>query len=193
MEDFWNMEASAWEESSQNNTRICDAPDCEEKGVHKAPKSRDQERDYYWFCLAHVQEYNRRWDYFDGMGRTEIEDFMRDAETGHRPTWKNTERTAPPRTEDLADAVYRMFGNGKTQDVPPPRADIDPKLHKALAVLDMDYPVTLAELKQQYKKLVKKHHPDVAQKKCASSEEAFKRITEAYHEASELMQEMDES
>ncbi len=186
MRNFKNIDDFTYDDIPQE-IKICDAPGCNEHGDHKAPKSRDMERDYYWFCLDHAREYNKRWDYFDGMGREEIEAFMRDAETGHRPTWKTTERCSST-TDDLKHAVHHMFGDqfGHGRNDSPSRHDIDPELHKALAVLDIDYPVTHEELKLQYKKLVKKHHPDSA-RSGKHSEEAFKNITQAYKEALKLL------
>ena len=43
--------------------RKCDHPGCNKDGEFKAPKDRSL-KDYYWFCLEHVQEYNSRWNYY---------------------------------------------------------------------------------------------------------------------------------
>lgn len=43
--------------------RKCDHPGCNKDGEFKAPKNRSL-KDYYWFCLEHVQEYNSRWNYY---------------------------------------------------------------------------------------------------------------------------------
>ena len=40
------------------------------------------------FCIDHVRQYNASYNYFDGMSDAEVEDFQKDAMTGHRPTWK---------------------------------------------------------------------------------------------------------
>ena len=49
----------------------CDYPDCHEKGEYKAPKDKTL-KEYYWFCLKHVQEYNARWNYYkDGVEEDE--------------------------------------------------------------------------------------------------------------------------
>ena len=42
----------------------------------------------YLFCVDHVRQYNASYNYFDGMSDSEVEDFQKDALTGHRPTWK---------------------------------------------------------------------------------------------------------
>ena len=31
-----------------------------------------------WFCEKHISEYNKKWDFFDGMSELEIENFMYD-------------------------------------------------------------------------------------------------------------------
>ena len=43
----------------------CDHPGCEKAGEYRAPKDRNL-KDYYWFCLEHVQEYNAQWNYYAG-------------------------------------------------------------------------------------------------------------------------------
>ena len=65
--------------------RICDMPGCACAGEYKAPKSRE-ENDYFWFCLEHVQEYNKAWDYFSGMSHAEIEQQIIRGALWDRPT-----------------------------------------------------------------------------------------------------------
>jgi len=57
--------------------RQCDIPGCSHQGEHRAPKSRQNLRDYFWFCLDHVREYNRNWDFFNGMNEADIEEHIR--------------------------------------------------------------------------------------------------------------------
>ncbi|MDI9350352.1 MAG: hypothetical protein QM537_10175 [Candidatus Symbiobacter sp.] len=65
----------------------CDHPECHEEGKYPAPQSRDKLRDYYWFCLEHVREYNRKWDYYAGMKPEEIELALVSDMTWNRPSW----------------------------------------------------------------------------------------------------------
>ena len=53
------------------------------------------------------------------------------------------------------------------------------KERQALDVLELSWPTNLAEVKQRYKALVKKHHPDKNQQ-TTTSKERFIRIKEAY-------------
>ena len=43
----------------------CDFPGCNKPGEYRAPKNRGL-KEYYWFCLEHVQAYNAKWNYYEG-------------------------------------------------------------------------------------------------------------------------------
>ncbi len=65
----------------------CDRPGCTQPGLHKAPKGRKQEGQYWRFCMQHVREYNASYNYFDGMNDAAVQAYQKDAVIGHRPTW----------------------------------------------------------------------------------------------------------
>jgi hypothetical protein len=75
------------ERLEQAQRRACDWPDCGCPGEYRAPRSRTHLREFYHFCLDHVRAYNRAWDFFTGMSQPEIEAYMREDVTWHRPTW----------------------------------------------------------------------------------------------------------
>ncbi len=166
-----------YKEEVQTITRNCDHPRCTGKGEHRAPKNRDNSSDYYWFCLEHVRDYNKQWDYFSGMSQDEIEAFQKNAPFGDRPTWNHQMHTS------LGPEVLHMrlqeFLTGKSAakaDFLPP---IPEKLRKALHVLELEHPTNRTEIKARYKSLVKRYHPDVNQGD-KSAEERFKSITASY-------------
>lgn len=159
---------------------------CAHTGDYKAPKNRNsnESKDYRWFCLEHVKQYNQSWNYFSGMQESDAEEFWREAHTGGRKTWKRGSREKFTR-DDLQDAVYRTFADyltgkqnaaGKAQKLVP----IDRLTQKSLAVLDMEWPVTEQDVKSRYKVLVKQYHPDVNASETA--EDYFKKVTEAYQQ-----------
>lgn len=161
----------------------CAAGKCREPGEYKAPKSRWLTGQYQFLCLEHVREFNRAWDYFEGWTSTQIEEFRDGAAHGHRPTWKIG--TQPFFTSDkLRDSFFRMMG-----EEPPkarkPESRSQRKEREALALLNLEPGAPLAAIKAEYKKLVKKYHPDVNRGDKAS-EETFKRITGAYTQLSKL-------
>jgi len=67
--------------------RDCDWPECDGAGVHRAPRDRNNLRDYFWFCLSHVRDYNKSWNYFDGMETNEYQAMARSTAKWDRPTW----------------------------------------------------------------------------------------------------------
>ena len=155
---------------------------CNNPAEHRAPKNRQSVNEYYWFCLEHVQAYNRSWDYFDGMSADEIENYRVEAVTGHRPTWKMGQRGFSPWGPDGVHDPHEFIdgaddfdggGNGSSG------IRYNGKQRKALAELDLDESANLQDIKMRYKQLVKRHHPD-ANGGDKDAEERFKSINEAY-------------
>ena len=66
--------------------RQCDWQGCDKKGEHRAPKGRHQEGEFHWFCLEHVQAYNKSYNYFSGMNDEDLSTYQKASMTGHRPT-----------------------------------------------------------------------------------------------------------
>ena len=56
------QQAAAREEAA-----MCEWPDCKNKGPHRAPKGRANDKEYWHFCLNHVREYNQSYNFFQGM------------------------------------------------------------------------------------------------------------------------------
>src|SRR3546814_7065009 len=50
--------------------RLCDRHGCEEPGDRPAPKSPNS-KDRWYFCEQHAAEYNRNWNYFEGLSDEE--------------------------------------------------------------------------------------------------------------------------
>lgn len=163
--------------------RICAVESCDAAGEYKAPKSRYHTGDYQYFCLDHVREFNRAWDYFDGWSRKEIEDFMDGAAHGHRPTWNMAARIGGGKSfftsDNLRNSFFEMLGEKPSETNYKQHRNIPRKEIEAYATLDLEPDTDYQKIKAQYKKLVKKHHPDV-NKGDKKSEEIFKRITSAY-------------
>src|SRR5687767_2668492 len=100
----------------QPRPRLCEMSGCTAAGTHKAPKGRQAEGDYYWFCLDHVREYNKSYNYFSGMNDAAIQAFQKDATIGHRPTWQmgaNAARGDTPLSERRAGG---FAWTGRTDD-----------------------------------------------------------------------------
>ena len=170
----------------------CQHPDCELPGVYRAPKSRAQLNEYFWFCLDHVRDYNKAWDYYAGMSQAEIERQVRNDVVGQRPTWPLGKwgahgpggRTSAPRSafipDDVAEALDSAAQARKTRAREEQRRNSRlSKEEQALAVLELTAPVTMQEIRTRYRTLVKKLHPD-ANGGDKSAEEQLKVVNQAY-------------
>jgi curved DNA-binding protein CbpA len=174
----------------------CQHPGCQEAGQYKAPLGRKHEGQYVMMCLPHVQAYNKSYNYFQGMSDEAIQDFQKDALTGHRPTWKmgqNGARSRARSPEDLEGAadpfnVFNEFtGSRRRRRGPDPAEEVraEPRKvfnaeRKALQVMGLDSDATLEVVKAKYKALVKQHHPD-ANGGDRSTEDRLIEIIKAYN------------
>lgn len=166
----------------------CQWDGCELAGPHRAPMGRGAEGKYLNFCIDHVREYNKSYNYFDGMNDTQVRDFQKDALTGHRPTWRMG--VDEKQSEDSAAAKAGMqdpFGlfDGERPTRPDPKQQTRQRKLKALEkrsleTLNLSASASGPEIKSRYKELVKIHHPD-ANGGDRSSEEKLSEIIQAYN------------
>jgi len=164
----------------------CDHMGCNRVGGHRAPKSRERANEYWHFCQEHASQYNRRWNYFSGMSDSELDEFQKAAEYGHRPTW--TFRAAKT---DRLSAAMRNFQGGKRADAfnlfgrdgQVKQAPRERKLTRlqliSLEALALEETATAADIRARYAELVKRYHPDVNGGDRAS-EESLERVIRAY-------------
>src|SRR5438132_1224032 len=92
------QQAQAREEAA-----MCEWAGCQNKGPHRAPKGRENSREYFHFCLNHVREYNQNYNFFQGMNADAVARYQKDALTGHRPTWKMGANTAGKKGKQAAE------------------------------------------------------------------------------------------
>lgn len=182
---------SGREAGPDGSSKPCDHPGCQAAGAFPAPKDRTNLRDFLWFCLDHVREYNRTWNFYEGMSADEVETFVREDVVGWRPTWPMGLKQGFGRMgagirdpfgffadEAAAESARKSAGtdgpdgNGGSKDPELPE-------RRAFALFELDPPVTLARLKARYKELVKRHHPD-ANGGDKAAEEKLKLINAAY-------------
>ena len=169
----------------------CQHPDCELPGVYRAPKSRTQLNEYFWFCLDHVRDYNKAWDYYAGMSQAEIERHVRSDIVGGRPTWplgkwgshgpRGQAYTAHSAfiPDDVAEALNGAQAKERRERELRRRNARLSKEEQALAVLELTAPVTMQEIRTRYRALVKKLHP-AANGGDKSAEERLKVVNQAY-------------
>ena len=171
----------SWEKT---HYKKCDSPKCNEKGEYRAPKSRVMLNKYFYFCLDHIKEYNKSWDFYKGMSVEQIENSMRSDTFWDRPScplknsFKNIFDEFNEYVEDFVknddDKINDTYFKNKLLD-----ENLTIEEAKALKDLDLKMPISLEKIKKNYKKLVKIFHPDVNGNN-KDAEERFKQINESY-------------
>ena len=173
----------------QTRENECDFPNCCRAGLYKAPKGPKQLRDYYYFCLEHVRDYNRSWNFNEGLNEEELEQMIRRSTTWERPSWPFGARQAGF-SSLLNNEIRDVFGLFEDNDIKYKRSDdsrgsnsvyakLDSQQLNALSVMELEVPIELEELKSKYKDLVKLNHPD-RNGGDKESEERLKIINQAY-------------
>ena len=142
--------------------RLCDRDGCTFAGDRPAPKSPNSP-DRWWFCEAHAAEYNKRWDYFEGLSAEEAE-AREQAESGERSYQR---------------AQHWAWGEG---DGTRSRAELD-----ALRALDLETDADEVAIKAAHRRLVKLHHPDrnIGDRDAAAKFQAVQAAYEVLNRAAE--------
>ncbi len=147
--------------------RACDHIGCEFPGEHRAPKAPNRPREHWYFCRAHAAEYNRNWNYFDGMTEDEFVNFQAAEAVGHRPMWT----FRPARGERVsASRFWRTAGPGDTFGLfrnkdgnKPASAQVRSRNRvqiAALEALSLPDDADATAIRTRYAELVKRWHPD---------------------------------
>ena len=126
-------------------------------------------RERRYFCLEHVREYNRAWNYYGNMTPAQMELERRRDAIWQRPTWPfsrgNMNRQESPRQTSSNGPRQRMPANAEER--------------RAAKELDLAAPYTEDGLKSCYRARAKAAHPDLNPDE-PNAEERFKRLREAY-------------
>ena len=159
---------------------ICDWDNCKLEGEYKAPVEKDNTKKYRMLCLEHVKEFNKNWNYFEGMNDDQIYEFLKSDMIWHKPTqsfsssdnffkilWNNA----------LKDDLNKYKINGQFDHME--QFKFNNNDIKAFSILGVSIGIKWERIREKFKKLVKKFHPDMnaGNKKY---EDKLKIITLAY-------------
>jgi len=164
----------AFKRSPEPETHVCAWPGCKAVGVHRAPLSRQQLREYQYFCLDHIRDFNRSWNFFEGWKQDEIENFQHEDLSWHRPTWKMGDREVKSQAFHNAFFSERIKdhfgftdeeddgkrGRSRRKESRAEEADMAEQ-RRAYAVLGLKPSAEEAEIKSRFKAEVKLCHPDL--------------------------------
>ena len=118
--------------------RICDRHGCNEPGNCPAPKSPNSP-DRWYFCEKHAAEYNKGWDYFQGLNKEEAE-----------------ARAKAERSESAGYAEAQHYGWSGSGDGSRSADEM-----RALEVLELDADADFTAIKKAWRDKAKTVHPDV--------------------------------
>jgi hypothetical protein len=118
--------------------RHSDRHGCDEPGDRPAPKSPNSKERWY-FCERHAAEYNRNWNYFEGLSEEEAK--AREAE----------ERRDASGYSEAKHYGWSGPGDGSR------RRD---EMH-ALSVLELEPDADFGEVRSAWRRLAKENHPDL--------------------------------
>lgn len=118
--------------------RTCDRHGCDEPGDRPAPKSPNS-RDRWWFCETHAAEYNRNWNYFEGLSAEDA-----------------AARERSERRDADAFASASHYGWGGPGDGSRGRDEM-----RALDVLELEADADFKAIRAAWRRLAKANHPDV--------------------------------
>lgn len=172
----------------------CEWDGCNEPGLYPAPKGRGLEGQYHRYCLDHVREYNKGYNYFSGLPDDEVIQHQKSDAVGHRPTWfvgvnsssrNRTKRGRPGGYAYRFDTQdpFGLFGEhapGGHKPGAAPRRPLKRLERKALRQLNLDDNATKVDIKTRFKELVKRLHPD-HNKGDRSSEDKLREVIQAYN------------
>ena len=159
---------------------ICDWNSCLEEGLYKAPVEKDNSKKYRMLCLNHIKEFNKNWNYFEGMNDDQIYEFIKSDMTWHKPTqsfsssdnffkilWNNALKDEQNKYKTNCQLDHMNKFKFNHNDV------------KAFGILGISIGIKWEKVQEKFKKLVKKYHPDMnlGNKKY---EDKLKVITLAY-------------
>ncbi|HEX8666928.1 MAG TPA: J domain-containing protein [Allosphingosinicella sp.] len=136
--------------------RLCDREGCDRPGDRPAPKSPNSPERWY-FCETHAAEYNRNWNYFEGLSAEDAAAREADERRGANGYKQSTH--------------YAWGGPG---DGTRSREEM-----RALDVLEVESDAGFEEIKSAYRRLAKANHPDAAPGDMEAADR-FQKIQAAY-------------
>jgi hypothetical protein len=125
-------------ERGATKVRMCDRFNCDQPGDRPAPKSPNSSERWY-FCETHAAEYNRNWNYFEGLTAEEA-----------------AAREAKESREGSAFSSAHYYGWGGPGDGTRSRDEM-----RALEVLELETDADFEDVRAAWRRLAKANHPDV--------------------------------
>lgn len=188
---FDSIKISSNKKAKVKVTTPCAFMGCEKSGPYRAPIKGRGSKAYLHFCLEHVRDYNKNFNFFDQLTDEEKHKYFHSirattkeaiftSTTNVGSTNKPSENFAKIRSGSAAYQKrignnIKLFGSGSSEN----RRTLSSLEMKAFIVLDLAYDASSEDIKIKYKALVKEYHPD-SNGGDRSLEERLNEIIKAY-------------
>ena len=154
--------------------KICAFLNCKEEGIYPAPRSRKDINSYRYYCIEHIRDFNKSWNFFEGLTEEEFENEIRKSTTWDRPSWKFGTSNHNKKIND----PFNLFND--IEDTNLSKKTVNSKLLSSWKLLELNPTTNIEEVKKKYKSLAKKWHPDKNLKLKDNASDMFVKITNAY-------------
>jgi len=142
--------------------RKCEFKNCEKAGTCRCPKDRSL-KDYWHFCQAHAAEYNKNWNFYQGMNQDEIN--------------KQWEKDTFGENHKTDNSDYQKLVADFLQGRRIPVKSVPPAVISAFETLGLKIGDNWEKVQRKYRALAKENHPDTGKSKDQSR---FVKISSAY-------------
>jgi len=164
--------------------KVCDYGGCNEHGEFLA-KTKSSAKIFY--CLNHIKDFNKNYNFFEGMSEEEVIDYQISAIIGHRPTWKSGTNPQASYFSKFAkndgsafDDPFDLFEKEKTSKYERQSKIKKGKIsEKAYKLLDFNSVSNKNDIRKKFKEVVKSLHPDTNGGD-NSQEDLLKEVISAY-------------
>ena len=164
--------------------QVCDYEGCNEHGEFLA-KTKSSVK--FFYCLNHIKDFNKNYNFFEGMSEEEVIDYQISAIIGHRPTWKSGTNPQASYFSKFAkndgsafDDPFDLFEKEKTSKYERQSKIKKGKIsEKAYKLLDFNSVSNKSDIRKKFKEVVKSLHPDTNGGD-NSQEDLLKEVISAY-------------
>ena len=154
--------------------KICEFLNCKKEGIYPAPRSREDITNYKYYCIEHIRDFNKSWNFFEGLTEEQFENEVRKSSTWDRPSWKFGTSNYNKKMYDPLNILSDI------EDKKVLKKEVNSKLLSSWKLLELNPTANIEEVKKQYKLLAKKWHPDKNLKLKDNESDMFVKITNAY-------------
>ncbi len=154
--------------ASETSKMTCQHAECQEPGKYRAPLNPDNLEEFRWFCLAHIRQFNQKWNFFETHTEEELQEQFAADRVWERKTEPLGKQTAEKRAWARLgiEDPHQVLGENATKN--PGKGDslggakrLPADERKAIDILEAKDNWTKPELRKKYKSLIKELHPDL--------------------------------